>query len=89
MTLDQSALLEVLDALKVADVGDRVRQAAETMYQASIEAELTEVIGAAPFVRSEDRLAQRNGHRPRILSTTAGHLELRLPKLRTGSFFPS
>ena len=30
MALDQSALLEVLDALKVADVGDRVRQAAET-----------------------------------------------------------
>src|SRR5690242_5956049 len=33
MALDQSALLEVLDALKVADVGDRVRQAAETVYQ--------------------------------------------------------
>jgi putative transposase len=89
MTLDQSVLLEVLDALKVADVGDRVRQAAETIYQALIEAELTAVIGAAPFVRSEDRLVQRNGHRPRILSTTAGDLELRIPKLRTGSFFPS
>ena len=45
--LDQSALLEVLDALKVADVGDRVRTAAETIYQALIEAELTAVIGAA------------------------------------------
>jgi len=32
MALDQSALLEVLDALKVADVGDRVRSAAETIY---------------------------------------------------------
>ena len=31
MTLDQSALLEVLDALKAADVGDRVRQAAEAV----------------------------------------------------------
>jgi putative transposase len=41
MALGQSALLEVLDALKVADVGDRVRQAAETIYQALIEAELT------------------------------------------------
>jgi putative transposase len=89
MTLDQSALLEVLDALKVADVGDRVRQAAETIYQALIEAELTAVIGAAPFQRTEDRVAQRNGHRPRTLSTTAGDLELRIPKLRTGSFFPS
>jgi putative transposase len=89
MALDQSALLEGLDALKVADVGDRVRQASETIYQALIEAELTEAIGAAPHERSAERAAQRNGHRARILTTTAGHLELRIPKLRTGSFFPS
>jgi putative transposase len=89
MALDQSALLEVLDALKVADVGDRVRQAAETIYQALIEAELTEAIGAAPHERSAERVNQRNGHRARTLTTTAGDLELRIPKLRTGSFFPS
>ena len=89
MALDQSALLEVLDALKVADVGDRVRTAAETIYQALIEAELTETIGAAVHERTESRTAQRNGHRARTLSTTAGDLELRIPKLRTGSFFPS
>src|SRR4030095_11482767 len=89
MTLDQSALLEVLDALKVAEVDDSVRQAAETIYQALIEAELTTVIGAAPHQRTEARLAQRNGHRPRTLTTTAGDLDLRIPKLRTGSFFPS
>jgi len=47
MALDQSALLEVLDALTVADVGDRVRTAAETIYQALIEAELADTIGAA------------------------------------------
>jgi hypothetical protein len=85
MALDQSALLEVLDALKVADVGDRVRQAAETVYQALIEAELTETIGAALHERTETRTAQRNGHRSRILSTAAGDLELRIPKLRAGS----
>ena len=89
MALDQSALLEVLDALKAADVGDRVRQAAETIYQALIEAELTETIGAALHERTESRINLRNGHRTRILSTTAGDLELRIPKLRTGSFFPS
>jgi hypothetical protein len=38
MALDRSGLLDVLDALKVADIGDRVRQAAETVYQALIEA---------------------------------------------------
>ena len=89
MALDQSALLEVLDALKAADVGDRVRQAAETVYQALIEAELTDTIGAALHERTDTRTNLRNGHRTRILSTTAGDLELRIPKLRTGSFFPS
>jgi putative transposase len=89
MALDQSALLDVLDALKVADVGDRVRAAAETIYQALIEAELTDAIGAARHQRSDERTAQRNGHRSRVLSTPAGDLELRIPKLRTGSFFPS
>src|SRR3712207_9446039 len=89
MTLDQSALLEVLDALKAAEVDDRVRQAAQTIYQALIEAELTAVIGAAPNQRTETRTGQRNGHRDRLLSTTAGDLELRIPKLRAGSFFPS
>src|ERR671911_3165282 len=89
VALDQSALLEVLDALKAAEVDDRVRQAAETIYQALIEAELTAVIGAGPHQRTPERSAQRNGHRSRVLSTTAGDLELRIPKLRTGSFFPS
>jgi putative transposase len=72
MALDQSALLEVLDALKVADVGDRVRAAAETIYQALIEADLTETIGAVPHERTDTRTNQRNGHRSRILSTTTG-----------------
>jgi putative transposase len=89
VALDQSALIEVLDALTAAEVDDRIRQAAQTIYQALIEAELTSVIGAAPNQRTPERLTQRNGHRPRLLTTTAGDLELRIPKLRTGSFFPS
>jgi putative transposase len=89
MALDQSALLDVLEVLKTAEVDDRIRQAAETIYQALIEAELTSVIGAFPHQRTEARTAQRNGHRPRTITTTAGDLELKIPRLRTGSFFPS
>jgi putative transposase len=89
MALDQSALLEVLEALKAAEVDDRIRQAAETIYQALIEAELASVIGALPHERSAARTGHRNGHRPRVLASTAGDLELRIPKLRAGSFFPS
>jgi putative transposase len=89
MALDQSALLEILEVLKAAEVDDRIRQAAETIYQALIEAELTAVIGAHPHQRTDARTAQRNGHRPRTITTTAGDLELKIPRLRTGSFFPS
>jgi hypothetical protein len=66
-----TALLEVLDALTTAEVDDRIRQTAQTIYQALIEAELTSVIGAAPHQRSDTRLTQRNGHRPRVLTTSA------------------
>lgn len=89
MALDQSALLEVLEALKAAEVDDRIRKAAETIYQALIEAELSSVIGAVPHQRADTRSGWRNGHRPRTVTTTAGDLELRIPKLRAGSFFPS
>jgi transposase-like protein len=89
MALDQSALLEVLEALKAAEVDDRIRQAAEIIYQALIEAELTSVLGALPHERTSARTGHRNGYRPRTVTTTAGDLELRIPKLRAGSFFPS
>jgi putative transposase len=89
MALDQSALLEVLEMLKATETGERIRQAAETICQALIEAELTSLIGAQPHQRTETRTAQRNGHRPRTITATAGDLELKIPRLRAGSFFPS
>jgi len=89
MAIDHSSLLELLEALKAAGVDDRIRLAAQNMYQALIDAEAEGVIGAGFWERNENRTAVRNGSRPRTLSTTAGDLELRIPKLRTGSFFPS
>jgi mutator family transposase len=71
MALDQSALLEVLEALKAAEVDDRIRQAAETIYQALIEAGLASVIGAPPHQRTDTRTAHRNGH-PAALLRLAG-----------------
>jgi transposase-like protein len=45
------------------------------------------VIGAVPRERTSARTSQRNGHPPGVLASTAGDLELRIPKLRAGSFF--
>ena len=89
MAIAHSALLELLEALKAAGVDDRIRLAAQHMYQALIGAGAEGVIGAGLWERTEARTTIRNGSRPRTLSTTAGDLALRIPKLRTGSFFPS
>ena len=89
MAMNHSDLLELLTQLQAAEVGDRVRQATQALYQELIEAEATAVIGAGPWQRTDQRTAQRNGSRSKTISTTAGDLELRIPKLRVGSFFPS
>ncbi len=89
MALDQSALLDLLAQLKLTDVPDRIRVATETLYQQLIDAEAAAFIGAAPFERTDERTTHRNGSRPRVLSTTAGDLELAIPKLRQRTFFPA
>ena len=89
MVLDQSAFLELLGELKLTEVADRIRTATETFYQELIEAEAAAFIGAAAFERTPVRTRQRNGSRPRTLTTTVGDLQLRIPKLRQGRFFPS
>ena len=89
MTMEHSALLELLESLKAAGVDNRIRLAAQNMYQELIDAEARGVIGAGPWERNESRTGVRNGSRARTLSTTAGDLDLRIPKLRSGSFFPS
>jgi putative transposase len=58
------------------------------MLQELIEAEATARIGAEWNEHTDTRTTFRNGHRDKTLSTQAGDLELGIPKLRSGSFFP-
>lgn len=89
MALSDSALSELLDALRVGDGTDLVRELAQWALQQLIEAEAAEKIGASRYERSETRATHRNGTRTKTLSTKAGDLEVGIPKLRQGSFFPS
>ena len=89
MALDQSALTDLLDALRAGGDLDFMREAMQLVLQALIELEATEVIGAARHQRADTRTTHRNGNRSRLLSTKAGDVELAIPKLRHGSFFPA
>ena len=89
MALDESVLSELLAAIHAGEGLDVVRELAQWATQQLIDAEAAAVIGAEPWERTATRTAERNGTRPRVLSTKTGDLELRIPKLRKGSFFPS
>lgn len=89
MTLDQSVLLDLLGQLQQTDVTDRIRSATEKFYQELITAEAATFIGAAPFERSDKLTTHRNGTRSRLLTTSAGDLNPKIPKMRAGSFFLS
>ena len=89
MTLTDHDLSELLAALKAGEMTDTIRTSLEWILQELIEAEAATVIGAERHERAESRTTQRNGHRARLLSTPAGDVELAIPKLREGSFFPS
>ena len=89
MALTQFDLSELLDALRAGGDVDLIRSSVEMVLQALIDAEATGVIGAGPHERTESRTNQRNGTRSKLLTTKAGDVELAIPKLRHGSFFPS
>ena len=90
MTRDDDARVEDLLAhLGDGDTKDLFRLLLQQGMQELIDAELTATIGAELHERTDTRTNQRNGARQRTLSTPAGDIELRIPKLRVGSFFPS
>src|SRR5258706_3795399 len=89
MALDQSALLGLVESLSTADEGTLMRRLLMIMLQQLVDAEANAQIGAERYERTAARTTQRNGTRPKTVSTTSGDIEVAVPKLRRGSFFPS
>jgi putative transposase len=86
MTEERLPLIELLQ--KVGE-GDFLRSVAEAVLQLLMEADAEGLIGAGRHERSPERLNYRNGYRDRTLDTRLGSLQLRIPKLRQGSYFPA
>ncbi len=85
MTEDRMPLSELLQ--KAGD-GDFLRAVAESVLQILMETDVEGLIGAGRHERSAERLNWRNGYRERTLDTRLGSLNLKIPKLRQGSYFP-
>ena len=85
----ETATAQLRETFSASGGAELVRDAVRLVFQQLIEAEVAEAIGAGRYERSDMRVTERNGHRSRLLATQAGDLELKIPKLRRGSFLPS
>jgi putative transposase len=88
VVVSKMELYELLRKADGADV-DFLREGVRTLAQALMEVEVTAQIGAEHGQRTPDRVTHRNGYRPRDWDTRVGTVELAVPKLRAGSYFPS
>src|SRR5215510_5762470 len=82
------ALAEVLRKAGVEEA-DFLREGVRVLAQELMELELAEQLGAERHERTPDRAGYRNGHRERPWDTRVGTIELQVPRVRDGSFFPS
>ena len=89
MTDTSMTLMEYLRKVGADLDGDFLREGARLVSQMAIELEVERQIGATKHQRTPTRTNQRNGYRAREWDTRVGRIELQIPKLRHGSFFPS
>ena len=67
MALSQSALSELLEAFRTGDGVDMIRESVPLVMQELVEFDAAGVIGADRYERTEDRITERNGSRPKLI----------------------
>src|SRR5687768_352874 len=87
--MDRMTIAEVVREVLRDEHADVIRESVRAVAQELMEGEISELIGAERGERTEDRATHRNGYRPRRWDTRAGEIELQIPKIRQGSYFPS
>lgn len=87
--LGRMTIEELAGKVLADEHGDWLREAVAFLADALMEAEVEGACGAGYRERSPERVTQRNGYRSRTLRTRVGEIELAIPKLRQGTYFPS
>jgi transposase-like protein len=88
--VERMTIEEVVRRVLRDEHADVVRESVRAVARELMEVEVSELVGAELGERRpEDRATQRNGYRSRRWDTRAGEIELQIPKLRQGSYFPS
>jgi putative transposase len=82
-------LAQLLRKAQIEHDADFLKEGVRALSQALMEMEVEEHIGASRHERTEGRTGQRNGYRERTWDTRAGAIELKVPRVRDGSYFPS
>jgi transposase-like protein len=87
---DRMTIEEVVRKVLLDEHADVIREAVKAVAAELMELEVSELIGAERGERRpQDRATHRNGYRARRWDTRAGEIELQIPKIRQGSYFPS
>lgn len=82
------ALTELLRKAQMDRDTDFLREGARVLAEGIMELEVNQHVGAGRYERSTDRNGQRNGYRERTWDTRVGTTQLRVPRVRDGSYFP-
>jgi putative transposase len=82
-------LVELLRKAEMEQDADFLKEGLRVFSQAIMELEVTQHLGVERYERSPDRMGQRNGYRERQWDTRVGTIELQVPRVRDGSYFPS
>lgn len=89
MAKNRIKLLEKLRKVGMEDGADFLREGLKVLAEAFMELEVKEKTGAEPYQRSDERCNYRNGYRERCWDTRVGSVPLKIPRIRTSSYFPS
>ncbi|NBO86326.1 MAG: hypothetical protein EBV38_07950 [Burkholderiaceae bacterium] len=84
-----TATEEIMELLMQTGISENMAQVVQLLVNEAMRMERSGYLNAQPYERTQDRVDQANGFKPKFLKTRIGELELAVPQTRNGGFYPS